>query len=174
MPSITTNNRPRSDPDQFPHDRCRKTGLGGKPCFEKKGRPRSCEGVRCRFYQGGRTPRLVHDHISPVSIIMLWFRQGLSTLAPPAQGTALVRREAMLRTPSPIRPGKMRTIIEDDGQQTSEREPKQDHARDGHLGQRDLAEVTSGSPKASSSRKSKHGDDMNVPIEHCFDCKIRG
>lgn len=39
---------------------------------------------------------------------------------------------------------------------------------DGHLAQCDLAEEEFCSQKATSRRKSKLGESMNVPLEHCF------
>jgi len=67
-------------------------------------------------------------------------------------------------------PVKVRTIPEDDWQQSNarERKTKQDHGRHGHLRERDLAEEKPCSPKATSRCKSKHGESMNVPLEHCF------
>src|SRR5205807_4776981 len=72
--------------------------------------------------------------------------------------------------PAPFRPGETTTLKEDDREQSSAREDetKQDHSGDGHLAQCDFAEVKSCSPKATSRCKSKHGEDMNVPLEHCF------
>jgi hypothetical protein len=62
----------------------------------------------------------------------------------------------------------VRTIKKNDRQQTCarEREAKQGHARDRHLGQRDLAKVKICTPKASSRRKSEHGDRMATRLEH--------
>ena len=72
--------------------------------------------------------------------------------------------------PSPLSPVKVRTLPEEDWQQSDarERKTKQDHGRDRHLAQCDLPEIEARSPKASSGHKGNYGDDMNVPIEHCF------
>jgi len=79
--------------------------------------------------------------------------------------------------PCPFAPVKMRTIIENHWQQSSRRkqEAKQNHARDRHLGQRDLAKEKSCSPKASGRCESKYGDSITVPLEHLSaDGKLAG